>query len=214
MIFFGSKGKVVAGEKIQGVQCPNCENSQFVSFGILNYFHLYWIPTFLTSRKVGIECMHCKRTLIDDEVPSHLAERIKSSLFTPINTLPMFSGIFIIALLSLGVMYSLQQDSEREEAYSDQPAVNDYYLVDFSKIFVDVDDEYKYGVMRITNVMSTEVEMQISNNSYTRRSGVQKDIREGKAATDSYYGAETVNFNLGELQEYKDAGAIYSIDRR
>ena len=214
MIFFGSKGKVVVGEKIQGVQCPSCENSQFVTFGILNYFHLYWIPTFLKSRKVGIECMHCKRTLIDDEVPSHLAERIKSSIFTPINTLPMFSGLFIIALLSLGVMYSVQQDSAREEAYFAQPAVNDYYLVDFSKIFVDVDDEYNYGVMRVTNVMSTKVQMQISNKVSNSPLGLGKDIREGNAATDSYYSPETVNFEFGELQEYKDAGAIYSIDRR
>jgi len=214
MIFFGTKGKVVVGEAVPGVQCPSCENTQFASFGILNYFHLYWIPTFLTSRKVGVECMHCKRTLIDDEVPSHLVEQIRSSVFTTGNTLPMFSGLILIALASLGLMYSVQQDTAREETYFAQPAVNDYYVVDFSKIFVDVDAEYNYGVMRITNVTSTEVEMQISNMVYNMASGVQQDIREGKAATDSYYDPETVNFGIDELQEYRDAGAIHAIDRR
>ena len=87
-------------------------------------------------------------------------------------------------------------------------------MVDFSKIFGEIDAEYNYGVMRITNVASTEIEMQVSNMVYEKASGVQKDIREGKTAADSYYHPDTVRFGIGELQEHKDAGAIYSIDRR
>lgn len=214
MIFFGSKGKVITGEPVQGVQCPSCENGQFVSFGILNYFHLYWIPTFLTSRKVGVECMHCKRTLVGDEVPSHLAEQIKSSVFTTGKTVPMFSGLIIIAIGILGIAYAVQQDTARDEAYLAQPAIDDYYVVDFSKIFTDVDPGHRYGVMRITNVTPNEIEMQISNIVYNKASGVQKDIRDGKTATDSYYDPETISFGVGRLQEYKDAGAVYSIERR
>ena len=100
------------------------------------------------------------------------------------------------------------------QAGTEKPAVNDYYVVDFSKIFTDVDAEYNYGVMRIASVTSTEIEMQISNMVYNKASGVQQDIREGKAASDSYYDPETVGFGTDELQEYKEAGAIYSIDRR
>ena len=81
VIFFGSKGKIVTGEVLQGFPCPECGGSQFATFGILNYFHIYWIPTFLKSKKAGMECMHCKKTLIDDEVPPHLIDQIKSSTF-------------------------------------------------------------------------------------------------------------------------------------
>lgn len=214
MIFFGTKGKVITGNQVQGVQCPSCQNGQFVSFGILNYFHLYWIPTFLTSKKVGIECTHCKKTLVGDEVPAHLAEQIKEGVFTTAKTLPMFSGLIIIALLGLGIANVVRQDSAREEAYLAQPAVDDYYIVDFAKIFTNVDPEYHYGVMRITDVTSTDVEMQVSTVAYNMASGVREDIRDGKAAADSYYEAGTVRFEILELQAYADSGAVHSIERR
>ena len=214
MIFFGTKGKVIAGDQVHGVQCPNCQNGQFVTFGILNYFHLYWIPTFLTSKKVGMECTNCKRTLIGDEVPSHFVEQIKERVFTTGRTLPMFSGLFIIALLGLGIAYTVQQDTAREATYLAEPAVNDFYIVDFAKIFEEVDPEYHYGVMQITNVTPTDIEMRVSLIAYNMASGVRDDVREGKAAADSYYEEGIVTFEIGELQAYADAGAVHSIERR
>ena len=213
MIFFGSKGKVVAGEVVQGVQCESCQNSQHTSFGILNYFHLYWIPTFLTSRKAGIECMHCKQTLVGDELPSHLAAQIKSGVFTTGNTLPMFSGLIIIGVLIMMGVYAVQQDDAREATYIAQPAVNDYYVVNLTEMFDEVDAEYPYGLMRITDVSSTGIEMQVGNMAYNKASGVQKDIRQGKASADTYYGSDILLFELADLQQLKNSGAVYSIER-
>ena len=213
MIFFGTRGKVVAGEAVQGIQCPSCESSQHASFGILNYFHLYWIPTFLTSRKVGMECTHCKRTLVDDEIPSHLVEQIKSGVFTTGNTLPMFSGLIIIAIIAMALTYTGHQDDAREATYVAQPAVDDYYVVDLTEIYLDADAAYPYGLMRITDVSSTGIEMQVANIVYSKASGVKKDIREGKAATDTYYDSEKIIFELADLQELRNSGAIYSIER-
>jgi DNA-directed RNA polymerase subunit RPC12/RpoP len=106
MIFFGSKGKTISGQVVEGIQCPNCESQKFITFGIIRYFHLYWIPMFLTSRKVGIECTHCKRTLIGKEIPKDLSKQIKTMVFTKRNTIPMFSGLIIIACLALFVAYA------------------------------------------------------------------------------------------------------------
>ena len=214
MIFFGTKGKVIAGDQVHGVQCPNCQNGQFVSFGILNYFHLYWIPTFLTSKKVGMECTNCKRTLVGEEVPSHLAGQIKDSVFTTGRTLPMYTGLFIIALIGLGIAYVAEQDNAREETYVAQPAVNDYYIVDFAKIFTEADPEYHYGVMQITNLTPTDVEMRISTIAYNIASGVRDDIRDGKAAADSYYEEGTITIEIDALREFVDGGAVHSIERQ
>lgn len=213
MIFFGSKGKLVAGEVVQGVQCSSCQNSEHASFGILKYFHLYWIPTFLTSRKVGLECTNCKRTLVGDEVPSHFVEQIKSGVFTTGNTLPMFSGLIIIGALVMMGMYAVQQDNAREATYIAQPAVDDYYVVKLTEIFEEVDSEYPYGLMRIKDVSPTGIEMQVANMAYNKASGVQSDIRQGKASADTYYGSETLLFALADLQQLKDSGAVYSIER-
>lgn len=213
MIFFGTKGKVVTGEVVQGVQCPSCEHSQHASFGILNYFHIYWIPTFLTSRKVGVECTHCKRTLVDDEVPSHLVEQIKSGVFTTGNTLPMFSGLIVIGLIAIGLTHVAQQADAEEATYIAQPAARDYYVVDLTEIYSEADAEYPYGLLRVTNVSPSGIEMQVGSMIYNLASGVKKDIRDGTAATDSYYEPETVTFELADLQELKDSGAIHSIVR-
>lgn len=214
MIFFGTKGKVIAGDAVQGAVCPSCQNSQFVSFGILNYFHLYWIPTFLTSKQVGMECSHCKKTLVGEEVPSHLSEQIKDGVFTTGRILPMFSGLILIALVGLGMTYAVQQDAAEEERFLAQPAVDDYYIVDFAKIFTEVDPEYHFGVMQVTNVASDSVEMRVSNIAYNRASGVRQDIRDGSAAADSYYDEGTISFEMGELQSYSDAGAVHGIERQ
>jgi len=213
MVFFGSKGKIVAGEVLEGFTCPGCGNSRFATFGILNYFHIYWIPTFLKSKQAGMECLHCKQTLIDDEVPSHLVGQIKSGVFTLGRTLPMFSGLIIIGLLGMAGVYFDQQSQAREATYLAAPAVNDYYVVDFTKIFEDTDADYKYGLMRISNVTATDIEMRISAIAYDRASGARKDISDGKAAADDYYSNETVYFAHSELLELKEIGAIQSIKR-
>lgn len=213
MIFFGSKGKTVSGPLIEGIQCQNCENSQFITFGIIRYFHLYWIPTFPTSKKAGIECTNCKRTLVDKELPAELSKQIKTTVFNRKNTIPMFSGLIIIACLVLFGAFVVQQDSMRQVEYIEKPAINDLYIVDISKLFTDADPEYKYGVLRISQISSGEAEFQVSRIAYTKTSGVRKDIQERKASVDSYYVGEPLFIAIDRLKNMKDSGAIYSIER-
>lgn len=213
MIFFGSRGKTVEGQVVEGIQCPSCENQQFVTFGILRYFHLYWIPTFPTSKIVGMECTHCKKTLVDKEVPAALSEKIKATVFTNKNTLPMFTGLIIIACLISAVGFAVQQDNMKEVAYIEQPAINDLYIVNFTKIFNDTDPTYKYGAMRIKQISATQAELQVSKTAYNKTSGVRKDIRERKTSSDAYYDGKPVYIDISKLKEMKESGAIYSIER-
>lgn len=213
MIFFGSKGKTISGQLVEGIQCPNCDSQKFTTFGIIRYFHLYWIPTFITSKAVGIECTHCKRTLIDNELPEDLSIDIKGNVFNKKNTIPMFSGLMIIAILALFVTYTVQQDNAQEAAYIEQPAINDLYIVDFTKIFTDTDPKYKYGILRIKQISSGQAEFQVSQIAYNKTSGVRKDIREGKTSSDSYYDSEPFYIDISKLKTMKDTRAINSIER-
>jgi len=213
VIFFGSKGKTISGQLVEGIQCPNCDSQKFTTFGIIRYFHLYWIPTFITSKAVGIECTHCKRTLIDNELPEDLSIDIKGNVFNKKNTIPMFSGLMIIAILALFVTYTVQQDNAQEAAYIEQPAINDLYIVDFTKIFTDTDPKYKYGILRIKQISSGQAEFQVSQIAYNKTSGVRKDIREGKTSSDSYYDSEPFYIDISKLKTMKDTRAINSIER-
>lgn len=215
MIFFGSRGKVVSGQVVEGVKCPSCENMQFITFGALRYFHLYWIPTFITSRKVGIECTHCKRTFMGKELPDDLSREIKRTVFKKKNTVPMFSGLIIIACVILFTTSSAKLSDIEEASYVEQPAQNDLYIVNLTKVFpdIDIDPEYKYGVMRIKNVYSDQAEFQIGNIGYSRTSGARKDIGERKTSIDSYYYAESMYVDLGEIKKMKESDAILSVER-
>jgi len=213
MIIFGTKGRVFAGELVQGVPCPSCGNSEFLSFGVLRYFHIYWIPIFPTSKKVGMECTQCQQALEDDDVPSHLVDQIKSGVFSVGKTLTSFAGLIIIGIAVLWIYDAHQQDLAEEEALLAQPAVNDYYIMDFSRVFTGSDPDYPWGLLRIKSVDATEIEMHVGNMVYDRATGVRADIRAGEAAVDSYYDSTTVSFDIGELLAYQESGVIYSIER-
>jgi DNA-directed RNA polymerase subunit RPC12/RpoP len=213
MIFFGSRGKTISGEIVEGIQCPHCEKQEFITFGIMRYFHLYWIPMFLTSRVAGIECTHCKKTLIGKEIPKELSQKIKATVFTKKKILPMFSGLIILACFVLFMTFSVQQDSVQERTYIEQPAINDLYIVDFTKIFEGFDSEYNYGIMRIKNISSGQVEFQISQNTYSNPSAVLKDIRERKITADSYADNKYWTLDVSKLKVMKETKAIDSIER-
>lgn len=213
MFFWGSKGKTVSGQVVEGITCPSCEQQQFISFGILRYFHLYWIPTVVTSKQVGLECTHCKRTLIGDEIAPEVSNQLKSDIFTKQRILPMFAGLFLIACLVAFGAYALNKASVNEAAYIEQPAVNDLYIMNFSKLYDDFDSEYKYGVMRIKQISGTQVEFQVSKIAYNKAKGVRKDIRRDKVFADDYYDAEPMLVDISKLQEMKTTRAIYDVER-
>ena len=213
MIFFGTKGKILSGKVVEDIQCPSCENHQFISFGIIRYFHIFWIPTFITSRKVGIECTHCKRTLIGEEISKELSKQIEATVFNKQNTIPLFSGLIIIVFLFLLGMYEVEKTNIRENTYIEQPAINDLYIVNFNKIFTETDPKYKYGLMKIKKVSLGQVEFQVSKVIYNRASGVRKDIRERKTLSESYYEKDFLYIDIDKLKKMKDDGAINSIKR-
>lgn len=213
MIFFGTRARTAAGQQLTGPQCPNCQNNTFTSFGVQRYFHIYWIPTFPTKKHVGIECSNCKHAMLDDDIPPHMIGDIRESVFSTGRTLPLYTGAMIIAALIGFGMYSAEQDRVQEIAYIVQPAVNDFYIVDYTKMFEDADPEHSYGVMRITAVEGDEIAFQLSNYSYNIPSGVREDIREGEARQDEYYGEEEFWFYKASLGDMQDDGTIYSIER-
>lgn len=107
MIFFGTRGRVIHGELIEGLLCPCCDNKYFKTFGVLRYFHFYWVPTFITSKKVGVECTHCKLTLMDKEIPRALGNKIMSYVYKRSNTLPMYTGSILLLIFILWLSISL-----------------------------------------------------------------------------------------------------------
>ncbi|MDC0612437.1 hypothetical protein OAP63_17035 [Vibrio sp.] len=213
MIVWGTKSKIISGPEISNIQCPSCDSTKFNSFGILKYLHVYWIPFVAKGKVPGIECQHCKKSLIGNELEPELANEIKKNVFTKKSVASRYIGlVLVLAILCAGAV-SGYQHSQDEISYISQPMIHDVYVVDMTKIYDNADPEYKYGAMRIQSIDGQNITMQVSNLIYTRSKGVKKDIRKGKTASDSYYDTNTDTFTLQELQNLKDKGVIDYIDR-
>jgi len=213
MIFFGTRAKTIPGKPIEGIECPNCGHKQFVASGILRYFHLYWIPTLVTSKTVVIECNHCRRGLIDKELPKELLKELKPIIFRKRNIIPMFTGSIIIAFFVLSIIYAGKQQDIKEASYLEKPAINDLYIINIPKMSKGSDLSHPYGLMRVHHLSATQVEFQISKLAYNKASGVEEDIRNMKTSLDEYYTDEALKIDISELQKMKDTNAIYSVKR-
>jgi len=67
--------------------------------------------------------------------------------------------------------------------------------------------------MRLRDYSYGDIEFQVSKLVYNKTSGVFSDIRNGKTSSDEYYDSEVLFIDSGKLHEWKDSGAIYSIER-
>lgn len=92
MSVYGTKGKVIKGEILQSLTCPNCGNRSHRSFGVLRYFHLCGVPVFPVMERVGIECTACRWTLLDRQIPEKVRQGINSNIFERKHLLPIVSG--------------------------------------------------------------------------------------------------------------------------
>lgn len=62
MIIFGTGSKALKGTKQIEMTCESCLQQEHVAAGVIKYFHLFWIPAFVYSKKVVVRCLHCKYT--------------------------------------------------------------------------------------------------------------------------------------------------------
>ncbi|WP_159064831.1 hypothetical protein [Thaumasiovibrio subtropicus] len=214
MIFFGTRGKVINGPVLEGVKCPHCDHDQFATFGVARYFHLYWIPTFPTSTVTDMECLHCKKSVMDKEMPTELRKEVKAQVCAGKKLWWRYAGVMLIATaIGVGTINAKVEDSNTID-YLKQPVANDVYLSDFTLLLDNIEPGYNYGAMRVKHVTANEVELELSKFVYNKRSGVREDIRNGEAYDDAYYSEDMIYLDIPELQQLKSDGIVLSVTRQ
>lgn len=214
MIIYGTRGKVIPGEQIQDMECPNCGSNSYLSFGVMRYFHIFWIPVFPTMRQPGIECLNCKNTRLGAEIRDPVRSRIKKAVFTNIRTAPLFTGLALIASFVAFVAVDNAQNVEQERLYLANPEIGDMYVVKVSKFFDGGDPAYDYVLMRVESVNGDQVEFKTGTLQYNKAGGPNDDIGKGKARDPGYYGDEVYMIGIDDLRAIRDDGGIHSIVRK
>jgi hypothetical protein len=213
MIIFGTRGKTIRGTQINNMACKSCGNQSHTTFGVLRYFHIFWIPVFPTRRMAGAECLHCKKTLLDKELPEQVRENIKNTVFTGKATLFAFTGLILIAVMSVFIGYGGYVESKRQAAYLEQPATNDFYIVNMPKFFPKADGVHPYGIMKVKNISGSRLEVIVGNYVFNRLDGAQKAITAHEVDRPGYFSGEPLFLEAGDLKKYKTSGALYTIKR-
>jgi hypothetical protein len=214
MIVFGTRGKVVLGPRRQGVLCESCGKEEHATYGVLRYFHVFWIPIFPTMKQAVMECAHCKKVLRGKEVPERVRRDVSEKVFTRGRVLPMFTGLALIALFVASAAWGGVEQSRRESAFLAAPAVGDLYVVKLARFAPSADPKYPYGVLRVASVAETKLELQVGRYGYTQGSGADKAISSGQVGGADYFTPMPLRLDPQELQPLKASGVIRSVKRR
>lgn len=80
MIFYGTKASKIGEFEAGNSKCLHCEKTGTQRIAVFGkYFYVYWIPFFPTGKEAVAECVHCKRTLRQNELPNELRDVYHSS---------------------------------------------------------------------------------------------------------------------------------------
>ena len=214
MIVFGTRGKAIPGPRKQGVVCESCGKEEHATYGVLRYFHVFWIPVFPTMKQAVMECAHCKKVLRGKEVPERVRRDVAEKVFTRGRVFPMFAGLAVVAVLVASAAWGGVEESRRESAFLAAPAVDDLYVVKLARFAPSADPKYPYGVLRVASVAGTKLVLQIGRYGYTQGSGADKAIRSGQVRGADYFAPGPLSLDAQELGPLKASGVIRSVKRR
>ncbi|MVO10692.1 zinc-ribbon domain-containing protein [Flavobacterium sp. TP390] len=202
MIFYGTRAKNIHNGQIKNVKCPNCENETSMTYSVFGkYAHVYWIP-FFPIRKIGVaECNTCKRTFEVKELPEAIQnkyenEKEKAGVKTPVW---FFSGVFIIAALTLmGMYFSYQNDTDNAE-FIVNPTKGDVYHVN--------GDAGYYSTLKIEKVTQDSIYVFVNQLQTNKKSDLDNIDKE-----ENYI--DVYGFTKQDIQRMFDEKEIFDIERK
>jgi len=202
MIIYGSKQKLI-GTEIQTEKCINCGRKNNVQLNIFqNYAHVFWIPFFPTGKTGISQCEHCKQvSKLKELSPStKLAyDNLKGQSKTPVW---MFSGIAVLGLFILFVVYQGKVNDRKNTALILSPKQGD--------IFEIKTKDNQHTLYKVDNVQGDSVFVRFNQYETNKATGLTNLKRKGDAA----YIDGSIPFLKSELKQMLEKGEIRDIDRQ
>ena len=204
MIFYGTRSSNLKNGKIKNVSCPHCTTDTDMNYSVFGkYAHIYWIPFFPIGRINVAECNNCKSTYELKNLDESVKQKFKKEQdFNPVKTpIWFFSGLFIIATITMSVMYYNNKQDDDEKVFIKNPKVGDLYHFKASEGF--------YSCMKVQKITKDSIFCLANDMETDQETGID-DIN-----IDKNYSLKTIwGYSKKELVELmKDEKFIYQIDR-
>lgn len=187
LFYYGTKATNLKNGQIINVDCPNCNTNVSMIYSVYGkYAHLYLIPFFPVKKLTFTECNSCKKTFEQAELSSSIQQKLerekeKNAVKTPIW---MFSGLFIIAIITAMGFYSSHQTDVDSENFIKSPKVGDVYLLNSTDGFyttMKIDQISKDSLNVFLNDMEIDsksemYKIDVDTNYNSKRSIAKKDL--------------------------------------
>lgn len=199
MIIFGTRATV--GDAIHtGHTCPACgkENSVWM-VPHQRYFHIFWIPTFPTSKGFTPVCNDCGSVFTTEKIPA--TPEIRSKYKAPKWT---FVGLILIVSLIAYTMItgSISSNKNKNEMTDriESPMNGDVYQTVFTK--------GEYSLMKVVSYTSDSIYFTPSTHYVNKKSGMSKLMNSTSYETDIVEG-----YSKEDLKQFAEKNTLFKIVR-
>ncbi len=214
MIIFGLRGKTIDGpDRRSGPVCGYCGKDQHATYGIIQYFHIFFVPMFPISRQPVMQCLHCKKMLVGGEIDQPARGEIVRQAFTPLQTATTFIGTILAALWVLLIVVQDCGDSGKEAEYLRNPAAGDYYVVRASAFGTAPEARIGYAIMQVVAVSGQKVELHLGQARYADTQRARGALRAREMELSGYFDPAPIELPVAEIESLKSNGGISSVER-
>ncbi len=215
MIIFGSRGKTIAGPDRQGGPvCGYCGKDRHATYGTIQYVHVFFIPVFPFSRQPVMQCLHCRKMLVGDEIDQPARGEIARQVFTPLQTATTFIGTILVALWVLLVFVQDCGSASKRADYLRNPAAGDYYVVRASAFGTAPEAKIGYAIMQVAAISGQKVQLHLGQARYADTTRARSALRAGETELSGYFDPAPIELPVDELQSLRSKGSIAAIERR
>jgi hypothetical protein len=206
---------IIEGSIINELTCPDCGCKHHQVKGVIKYafFFIESIPFYPVKKSTIIQCQQCWVQTDAATLPKQRVKELSKNLFPAWR----LSSKFLGSLLTLMFLGYLVQGEIKQHQLSDQfienPAVNDFYHVDFRYLSSELRPNEKYRVGKVTDITGDVATVVYSRLFYRMQHGADESIRVGHVTHFSFFSRKVYHYSFAELHKMRTEGAIYRVER-
>ncbi len=211
MLIWGSGGEVKDIKDTGTKFCPTCETARpfklIVQYKTAHIYYCKWV----TSKQYMNICTICSRGQQYD------TKEIEKTLDKP--AIPFWDRrgwlipAFLIAITFLfAISFSIDKN-DKTGAYLKAPKKGDLYVVNLAKMFKNTDQDKMYSLLKVVDITTDGLVVQISNTYYDKENKPIIDIEKKNIERENYFSETNVSLTHANIKKFVDDSAISQVVR-
>jgi hypothetical protein len=211
MLIWGSGGGAKDIKDTGTKFCPTCETARpfklMVQYKTAHVYYCKWV----SSKQYLNICTICSRGEVCD------TKETEKSLEKPVIPLWDRRGWLIpatlIAITFLFVISLSLDKNDKTEAYLKSPQIGDLYVVNLAKMFKKTEQDKMYSLLKVVEVRSDGLVVQISNTFYDKVNRPTIDIEKKAIVNENYFSDTNVLLTNENIKKFIADSAINQVVR-